>query len=546
MKKQIKKGILAAVVPVAVIAVAAGAFLGIPYLKLMTADTSGTAFQNKYKLDTSGNYIANIPREKYLTYSSHKENEKIFDIRSYGASTTADFKTNREAINKAIAEASKSGGGIVVVDGGEYICSNIKLQSNVTLRIEKDSALTNITYDCDKNENQEFHSVEENNTIERNALIYAEKAENITIEGPGKLKGNGTTYCKPQEDSSLFYPLDTFNLKVYVTEHRKRIMMGKEHEMSRDFIMAVNYCKNVTVKNLEIYESGSWTCRMEGNDGLTFDGVIINNNIRVANSDGIDIMGGKNTVIKNCFIATGDDALCLKTDPDNEPVENVLIENCEVMSLANCFKIGTATHKDISDVTVRNCYFFMPGIAGGYAGIAIEATDGGKVSDITVENIDMENVTTPFMVWLGYREEGSRLENIKISNITASGCDIASSVTGYKRGGEVSSVKNVLIENVDVKYREAKEKTNIFLGNGAYEGKLNMGGYPESTRISHMYILNHTVSPYFDIPVYGLFARNVDGLTVKNFTVTPRSTNQRPFTNFDDKEKYNIDNLQYI
>lgn len=545
MKKKTKKGIIAAVIPVAVAAVAAGAFFGLPYLQLMMADTSGTTFESKYSLDASGNFIENIPREKYLIYDEHREDEKIFDIRTYGASVEADFKTNREAINKAIDDASKSGGGVVVVDGGEYICSNIKLQSNVTLRIEKDSALTNITYDCDKNENTEFHSNPENNTIERNALIYAEKAENITIEGPGKLKGNGATYCNEQEDSSLFYPLDTFNLKVFISEHRKRIMMGKEHEMSRDFIMAVNYCKNVTVRNIEIYESGSWTCRMEGNDGLTFDRVIINNNIRVANTDGIDIMGGKNTVIKNCFIATGDDALCLKTDPDNEPVENVLIENCEVMSLANCFKIGTATYKDVSGVTVRDCYFFMPGIAGGYSGIAIEATDGGKVSNIVVDNIEMDHVTTPFMVWLGYRQDGSELEDVKISNITATDCDIASSVTGYKKGNEVHSVKNVILENIDVKYREAEEKTNIFLGNSAYEGYLNMGGYPESTRISHMYILNHTVSPYFDIPVYGLFARNVDGLTVKNFNVVPRGVNEREFSNLDEGEKYNIDNLRY-
>lgn len=529
---------------VAAIAAAAGAILGIPYLHLMTADKSGTAFESKYHLDKNGCFIENVPREKYLTENHTTVNEKTFDIRDYGASPNADFKVNRKAINKAISEASKAGGGVVVVNGGEYTCANIKLQSNVTLRIEKGSALSNITYDCDKEENTEFHLSPDNNVIARNALIYAENAENITIEGPGKLKGNGATYCKHQKNSSLFYPLSTFNLKVYITEHRKRIMMGKEHEMTRYFIMAINYCKNVTVRNLEIYESGSWTCRMEGNDSLTFNGVIINNNIRVANSDGIDIMGGKNTIIKNCFIATGDDAVCLKTDQDNDPIENVVVENCEIMSLANCFKIGTATYHDIYNVTVRDCYFFMPGIAGGYSGIAIEATDGGKVRDINIENIQMEHVTTPFMVWLGYRKEDSELENVSISHITATDCDIASSVTGYKKNGEVYSVKNVTVENINVTYREAKEKTNIFLGSGAYEGSLNMGGYPESTRISHMYIWNHTVSPYFDIPVYGLFARNVNGLTVSNFTVTPRSTNRRPFSNLDKSEKYNIINLQ--
>lgn len=290
-------------------------------------------------------------------------------------------------------------------------------------------------------------------------MIYAENQENIIIEGPGKLKGNGATYCFEAQDTSPFYPLDTFNLKTFVREHRKRILFAKEDEMTRDFIMAVNYCRNVTVRNLEIYESGSWTCRMEGNENLLFERVVINNNVRVANSDGIDIMGGKNTVIKNCFIATGDDAICLKTDPGNDVLEDVVIENCELMSLANCFKAGTATCNDIKNVLIRNCYMFMPGIAGGYAGISIQSTDGATTKNIRCENITMENITTPFVIWLGYREKGSRLSDIVIKNIFADNCDIASSITGFKKHGEIHYAENITIENINVTYRQAKEKT---------------------------------------------------------------------------------------
>ncbi len=545
MKKGVKYKSESAAVRLAALRALTGAVLGVPYLHLALSDKSGAAFCSKYRLDKDGYFIENIPREKYLTDAPIEKGKKVFDIKDYGASPHANFKINREAVNKAIAEASKAGGGVVLVGGGEYTCANIRLQSNVTLHIERGSALCNITYDCDRRENKPFHSIPENTAIGHNAFIYADNAENIVIEGPGKLKGNGATYCYPQNDGSLFYPLNTFDLKVYISEHRKRIMMGREHEMNRYFIMAANYCKNFTVRNLEIYESGSWTCRMEGNDGLIFDGVIINNNVRVANSDGIDIMGGRNTVIRNCFIATGDDGICLKTDPDNPPLDGLLAENCEIMSLANCFKVGTATCHDISNVTVRDCYFFMPGIAGGYAGIAVEATDGGKVRDINIENIRMDHVTTPFMIWLGYRSEGSELENIRISDVTAAQCDIASSVTGYNKNGEIHRIKNILLENISVTYREAEEMIKIFAG-GAYEGPLNMGGYPESTRVSHMYIRSHTLSPYFDLPACGLFARNADGLTIKNFSVMPRRVNKRPFTNFDDAERYNIENLSIL
>lgn len=501
------------------------------YIRMLKCDKAGEPFESKYKMNDTFRFIENIPFEKYLTDENEPSDLPIFDIRDFGADVSADFKTNRTAINSAVEKASKSGGGIVLVSGGKYLCANIKLMSNVTLRIEKGSALTNIAYDTDRRENTQWHSIPENNTIQRNAFIYAENAENITIEGSGRLEGNGATYCNKAEDNSPFYPLKTFNLKAYIYESRKRIMFAKEHEMQRYFIMAINYCKNVKVRNLEIYESGSWTCRMEGNENLLFDRVVINNNVRVANSDGIDIMGGKNTVIQNCFIATGDDAVCLKTDPDNNAIDGLEVRNCELMSLANCFKIGTATCNNIRNVTVEGCYMFMPGIAGGYAGIAIQATDGAVTENVHIKNVKMENITTPFSIWLGYRESGSRLRNITLENIESTNCDIASSITGYSRHGKEHKVENVTLKNISIKYREAKERTCIYRRNKVYCGYLNMGGYPESTRVSHIYVISHKCSPYFDLPVYGLYTNHVSNLTVENMSVVPRSCNKRPLKN---------------
>ena len=403
MKRKLKITMAVVLGTVLLAGIAFGAFVAAMYIEAATFDVKGTPFESKYYMDEEGLFLANIPRDEYITDGTEymEEGERIFDIRSYGASPEADFKTNRTAINAAITEA-----------------------------------LRNISYETDDRENTEHNAAADVNDATDNALIFAKNAENIVIEGPGRISGQGTTYCDPQEDSSFFYPLDTFNLKAYVLEHRKRIMPGKEHETKRDYLLAINYCKNVTVRNVELYEAGSWTVRTEGNDGLTFEKVVINNNVRVANTDGIDVMGGKNIVIRDCFISTGDDGVCLKTDPENVAVEGVLVENCEIFSLANCFKIGTATYHDVSDVTVRNCYFFMPGIAGGYAGIAIEATDGGKVSNVKLSNIYMDHVTSPLLIWLGYRKDGSALENISVTGITAVGCDLPSAVVGYKKGGE--------------------------------------------------------------------------------------------------------------
>lgn len=93
--------------------------------------------------------------------------------------------------------------------------------------------------------------------------------------------------------------------------------------------------------------------------------------------------------------------------------------------------------------------------------------------------------------------------------------------------------------------RKANEKLHIFLKRYAYEGKENLGGYPESTRVSHLYIRSHEDSAYYDLPVYGLFVRNAQGVSVQNFQIQPRPCNRRPLTNLRESELYNIQNSKW-
>lgn len=494
-------------------------------------DTTGSEVTSTYHMDDNNQFVANIPIDQYLYEPEIIDGESIFNIRDYGASEDNTIIANRDAIQNAINAASEAIGGVVLVDGGVFKTTSIELKSNLTLRITDGSVLSNVTYDENK-------ALDKANRISSYGFIYANDKENIIIEGPGKVWGNGATYCKEAEDSSKFLPLNTFNLKTYILEHRKRIMMGREDEFNRSYMFGMVNCDNVTFRNIELYEASAWTSRLEGMNNLLIEHLIINNNVNVANSDGFDIEGGSNIIIRRCFIATGDDALCIKTDKDAPPLNGILIENCEVMSLANCFKIGTGTWEEVTDVTLRNCFFFNAGITGGYTGIAIESVDGGNINDINIDNITMENIISPLVIWLGYRNNSGKLENITISNITATNCDLPCAITGYRRYFKTNYVKNVTLTNFHITYREADEDLNIY-GNseGAYEGYFNMGGYPEITRVSHRYIINHSISNYWDLPVYGLFARHVDGLSVVNFSVTPRSVSTLPMNNVSDNEE---------
>ncbi len=316
--------------------------------------------------------------------------------------------------------------------------------------------------------------------------------------------------------------------------YRERLRERKNEEFGCNLIYARD-CENVSLYNLVLYEPSTWTVKLELCDGVDISNVVIDNNIYVANSDGFDICGTVNVEISHCFIATGDDGIVLKSNVG--PVENVTVTDCEIMSLANNFKIGTETGYDVRNVTVSNCYFFTAEIAGGYSGIAIESADGANISGVTVTDVNMNNVPSALLIWLGCRldkgngSDGSvgSVDGVTIKNVHAKNADIASAVVGCEYKGEVYRVRNVILDNINIAYRECGEELNVYNGDDVLHA--NMNGYPEITRVSHQYFISHELSAYHDIPVYGLYLNNVENVTATSFNVIPRSVNTRPFTN---------------
>ena len=67
--------------------------------------------------------------------------DRTVNITKYGASVKASAAKNQKAINKAIADLSKKGGGKVIVPAGTFETGPITLKSNINLEIQKDAKL---------------------------------------------------------------------------------------------------------------------------------------------------------------------------------------------------------------------------------------------------------------------------------------------------------------------------------------------------------------------------------------------------------------------
>ncbi len=492
----------------------------------MSMENGAVEFYNIKQQSEVHDFDLKIPFDEYI-YEEKLEGAYV-SITDFGAGENKDYTVNTKAINEAITFVSSKGKGTVCVPEGVFECSTVVLKSNVRLFIK--GTLQCIDYETNKKASSKLDGGG-NYVVSskvRNGFVFSENAENITICGGGRIAGNGVSYCMAAKSPERLLPLEKFHLKTYIMQFRNRIRFEKKNSGRVNLIEFQN-CKGIDIHNIELYETASWTCNLYCCSDININDVVINNNYHVANSDGFDLSCCSNATIKHCYIATGDDGLCIKADGEQD-VENILIEDCKVMSLANCFKIGTTVYKDVKNVTVRNCTFFMDGTTGGYSGISIQSDCGGKVSDITCESIKMYGITSPFLLWLGNRNHHipGELKNITIKNTECFDVSLPSCITGVIHKGDEYNVENVLIENVKVSYRDSDEEIYTRESGVGYEAMLD---YPEITRVSSIYTVSHELSPYWELPVYGLFVRHAEGVMVKDFECKPRSCNKRPFTN---------------
>src|SRR5579884_3779214 len=132
------------------------------------------------------------------TNSSHDLGARVYNIRDFGAKgdgTTLDTA----AVQAAIDACNKDQGGTVLVPAGVFVMGTVEMKSNVTLHIAAQGKLLGST------DGKQYHAVDAiplhgDSTLNDGnvGLIFAVKAENFTIEGPGTIDGQGAQFRSPE------------------------------------------------------------------------------------------------------------------------------------------------------------------------------------------------------------------------------------------------------------------------------------------------------------------------------------------------------------
>ena len=417
----------------------------------------------------------------------------VCDVMRYGAK--ADGKTNdAPAIQKAI-DACAAAGGTAYLPAGNYLSGTIVLKSNVTLHLAQGATLWG-----SKNP-EDFKPLH---------LIYAQDAENITLEGQGTINGNGEAYW------------DT-NTKGFFRATERR---------PSPLVELVN-CRRVQIRDLAFRNAPGWTIHPFGCDGVWIRGISIVNNTRGPNTDGIDPDSSRNVMISDTYCEAGDDCIVIKTTGRMggkvQPSENITVTNSVLTTTCNAFKMGTESLGDFRNVAFTNSTMFrIPGtFQGPISGMAIEMVDGSTLDGLVVSNVTMRDVRTPIFIRLGNRGRGMKvpvpgvLRNVSISNVTATGAELANSITGLPG----HPVENVTLSNINITMRGGGREAR------GLDVPENPEKYPESTMFG-------------ELPAYGFYVRHAAGLTLRDVQVRWDREDVRPALIFDDVRDLDLDGFR--
>jgi polygalacturonase len=359
---------------------------------------------------------------------------KVCKVQTYGAKPDGTTK-NTKAIQAAIDDCAKSGGGIVKLSGGVFLSGPIVLKSNTTLDLDKGTTLLGSPDHADYPDKTEFRAPG------TQSLVSATNAENIAITGSGTIDGNGESWWAEARA--------THNAGVVgAVKFRPRLVV-------------LDHCKHVRIEGVTIQNSPSWQVVPYYTDDTVIRNVRILAPQHSPNTDAIDPFSSSNMIIDHVYADVGDDNIAIKSGIINSPGPD---ESSKIITITDCdfmhghgLSIGSEIAGGANNIHAERIHF-----KGTDQGIRIKANRdrGNQVYNISFKDITMEDVKTSILISEYYPKvlpEGevapapvTRLtpffHDITIENVNS----VKSGTAGVIVGLPESPVKNVVLKNVNI------------------------------------------------------------------------------------------------
>lgn len=464
-------------------------------------------------------------------------------ITSSDIKLVADGKTlNTAAIQKAIDNLSRKGGGTLVLQPGHYVTGTIEMKSNTGLHLEKGAVLLGSTDPMD------YIDVTKEGADRSNpakfsylslALISAYNATNIKLTGEGLIDARG---CEVALAADSLHKAGVRKDPNYVER------LNRPCEALRPNLFTIHSCDGVTVSGLQLRNAACWGLVFFKSKNMLLEKLDVVNRA-YWNNDGIDVVDCQHVVIRDCHVDAADDGICLKSDNLSCTNDDIQVYDCAVESSASAIKFGTNSAGGFQNIVIRDIK-----VSNTFrSAVAIEGVDGAIIRNVLVENVEALNTGNPIFIRLGRRHNADKrvsvIDGVTIRNMI---CEVPFERpdVGYKLRGPITNtmrnpmpstivgvpgakIKNVLIDNVTIIYPGNSDKGLRYIPlceTGKIPERENR--YPE-------------FDMFGELPCYGFFVRHADNITFRNVNLRLRKDDYRPAFVLDDASGVKFENITY-
>jgi hypothetical protein len=299
---------------------------------------------------------------------------------------------------------------------GRFVSGSVRLRSGITLRLEE-AAVWLASRDPADYPGQGVP-----------ALVRGDRVTGVTIEGQGSIDGQAEHEWREEgKQGDDFIRAETENAR------RAGVEMKRAHGLPpRPSLLVLRDSRDLRLTGITVRRSPFWSVHFANCEDVVVERVRIESSLEAGvNADGLDIDGCRRVRVRGCTIATGDDAVCLKStrgEAGGAACEDVTVEDCVLTSTSCALKIGTETYGDFRRIVFRDCE-----IRDSNRGLGIFVRDGATVSDVTFSRIRIECNRKHYPWWgdgdplrfvvLKRKPDSKigRIEKVRVEDVTARG-----------------------------------------------------------------------------------------------------------------------------
>jgi hypothetical protein len=390
--------------------------------------------------------------------------------------TDGAVELQHKKIQNAIDNCFKQGGGEVIIPKGKYRLGDIRLRSNVTLRLESGAYLMG------SNDPEDYFNYL-NDTVEpldKSRITDAPYVHLNTIHGETEYNENDPNYRfrrlpGSRWNNALIRAIDAKNIKI-IGERNSVIdgmncfdAIGEEDYRGPHGICFYN-CEGIELRGYTIRQTGNWAHWLLFSKNITMDNILV-----TEGHDGVDFFDCINATVTNCEFYTGDDCIAGFGNVNLYVSDCILNSSCSAMRFGGtnayverCRMYGPGKYCFRGSLTKKEKAASAPSALEGHRSnmlsiftyysdysMPIPVTPGNIIiADCVFENADrfLHFNFSGNETWQRYRP----LNSIEFRNITAT--DIRMPINLYGKEGEEVSLT---LQNVDITLNEIMNEQSL-------------------------------------------------------------------------------------